>query len=81
MDNSPLDELMAVARDPAAPLARRIRPLRPLRVAQVTATFPPYHGGTGNVCYHNAVELVKLLIVSYKRHDQNNETHAMCGMV
>lgn len=24
------------------------------RIAHVTATFPPYHGGTGNVCYHNA---------------------------
>lgn len=28
--------------------------LRPLRIAHVTATFPPYYGGTGNVCYHNA---------------------------
>jgi glycosyltransferase involved in cell wall biosynthesis len=28
-----------------------------LRVAHVTATFPPYRGGTGNVCYHNAREL------------------------
>jgi glycosyltransferase involved in cell wall biosynthesis len=27
---------------------------RPLRIAHVTATFPPYYGGTGNVCYHNA---------------------------
>jgi glycosyltransferase involved in cell wall biosynthesis len=25
-----------------------------MRVAHVTATFPPYFGGTGNVCYHNA---------------------------
>jgi glycosyltransferase involved in cell wall biosynthesis len=31
-----------------------------LRVAHVTATFPPYHGGTGNVCYHNARELARL---------------------
>src|SRR5690242_14903205 len=23
-----------------------------MRIAHVTATFPPYHGGTGNVCYH-----------------------------
>lgn len=60
MDNSPFGETVAVSRDPAAPQARSVRPLRPLRVAQVTATFPPYHGGTGNVCYHNAVELVKL---------------------
>jgi glycosyltransferase involved in cell wall biosynthesis len=27
---------------------------RPLRIAHVTATFPPYQGGTGNVCFHNA---------------------------
>lgn len=25
-----------------------------LRIAHVTATFPPYYAGTGNVCYHNA---------------------------
>ncbi len=34
--------------------------IKPLRVAQVTATFPPYPGGTGNVCYHNARELTRL---------------------
>jgi glycosyltransferase involved in cell wall biosynthesis len=28
-----------------------------LRIAHVTATFPPYRGGTGNVCFHNAREL------------------------
>lgn len=33
---------------------------RRLRIAQVTATFPPYHGGTGNVAYHNARELARL---------------------
>lgn len=27
---------------------------RPLRIAHVTATFPPYWAGTGNVAYHNA---------------------------
>ena len=26
----------------------------PLKLAQVTATFPPYWAGTGNVAYHNA---------------------------
>lgn len=31
-----------------------------MKIAQVTATFPPYMGGTGNVCYHNSVELAKL---------------------
>jgi glycosyltransferase involved in cell wall biosynthesis len=29
----------------------------PLRIAQVSATFPPYFGGTGNVCFHNARQL------------------------
>jgi glycosyltransferase involved in cell wall biosynthesis len=33
---------------------------RPLRVAHVTATFPPYQGGTGNVAWHNAAELARL---------------------
>ena len=31
-----------------------------MRIAQVSATFPPYMAGTGNVCYHNAIELAKL---------------------
>lgn len=31
-----------------------------MKVAQITATFPPYLGGTGNVCYHNSLELAKL---------------------
>lgn len=33
---------------------------RRLRIAHVSATFPPYHGGTGNVAYHNARELARL---------------------
>jgi glycosyltransferase involved in cell wall biosynthesis len=33
--------------------------LRPLRVAHVVATFPPYWAGTGNVAFHNAVELAR----------------------
>jgi glycosyltransferase involved in cell wall biosynthesis len=31
-----------------------------MKIAEVTATFPPYMAGTGNVCYHNAIELAKL---------------------
>ena len=31
-----------------------------MKIAQVTATFPPYMAGTGNVCYHYAIELAKL---------------------
>ncbi|HEV8634516.1 MAG TPA: glycosyltransferase family 4 protein [Chloroflexota bacterium] len=30
-----------------------------LRVAHVVATFPPYWGGTGNVAFHNALELAR----------------------
>lgn len=31
-----------------------------MKIAQITATFPPYYGGTGTVCYHNSLELAKL---------------------
>jgi len=31
-----------------------------MRVAHVTATFPPYLAGTGNVCYYSARELARL---------------------
>src|SRR5918996_522058 len=31
-----------------------IRTERAMSIAHVTATFPPYYTGTGNVCYHNA---------------------------
>ncbi len=31
-----------------------------MRIAHVSAVFPPYSSGTGNVCYFNAVELGKL---------------------
>ena len=30
-----------------------------MRIAQVIATFPPYHGGMGYVCYHNSLELAQ----------------------
>ncbi len=30
-----------------------------MRIAHVTATFPPYYGGAGTVCYHNARELAR----------------------
>ena len=30
-----------------------------MRIAHVTATFPPYWGGTGNVAYYNARELAR----------------------
>ncbi|OQY46049.1 MAG: hypothetical protein B6242_08810 [Anaerolineaceae bacterium 4572_78] len=31
-----------------------------MKIAHITATFPPYYGGTGAVCYHNAHELATL---------------------
>jgi len=31
-----------------------------VRIAHVTATFPPYHTGTGVVCYYNALGLAQL---------------------
>jgi len=31
-----------------------------MKIAHVSATFPPYRGGTGNVCYHNAHQLARL---------------------
>jgi len=30
-----------------------------MKIAHVTATFPPYWGGTGNVCYYNTRELAR----------------------
>lgn len=33
--------------------------MQTIRVAHVVATFPPYWAGTGNVAYHNAVELAR----------------------
>lgn len=46
---------------------------RPLRIAHVTATFPPYHGGTGNVCYHNA------RVLAARGHDVSVYTAAWPG--
>jgi glycosyltransferase involved in cell wall biosynthesis len=31
-----------------------------MRIAHVTATFPPYHGGAGTVCMNNAASLARL---------------------
>ncbi len=45
-----------------------------LRIAHVTATFPPYRGGTGNVCYHNARELAR------RGHEVHVFTAAMPGL-
>lgn len=42
-----------------------------MRIAHVTATFPPYQGGTGNVCYYNARELAR------RGHDMHVFTSAM----
>lgn len=44
-----------------------------MRIAHVTHTFPPYRGGTGNVCYYNARELAR------RGHDVHVFTAAMAG--
>ena len=31
-----------------------------MNIAHITGTFPPYFGGVGNVCYHNALELANM---------------------
>lgn len=31
-----------------------------MKIAEISSTFPPYLAGTGNVCYHNSIELAKL---------------------
>ena len=31
-----------------------------MKIAQISATFPPYAGGTGNVCYNYSIELAKM---------------------
>jgi hypothetical protein len=31
-----------------------------MRIAQISATFPPYLGSIGNVCYYNSIELARL---------------------
>jgi glycosyltransferase involved in cell wall biosynthesis len=41
-------------------MTRESAPIKNLRIAHVTATFPPYYGGAGTVCYHNARELARL---------------------
>jgi glycosyltransferase involved in cell wall biosynthesis len=47
--------------------------VKPLRLAHVTATFPPYRAGTGNVCRHNARRLAQ------RGHDVHVFTPALPG--
>lgn len=50
-----------------------------MRIAEVIATFPPYHGGMGYVCYHNARELarrghdVSVFTLDYGRADYGQD--------
>src|SRR3954454_15616886 len=46
---------------------------RPLRIVHVTATFPPYYGGTGTVCYHNT------RVLAARGHDVQVYTAAWPG--
>jgi glycosyltransferase involved in cell wall biosynthesis len=53
-----------------------------VRIAQVTATFPPYMAGTGNVCYHNALGLARLghRVTVYTAAGQDAETFDPYGV-
>lgn len=45
-----------------------------MKIAQISATFPPYMGGTGNVCYYYSIELAKLghdVTVFTTKYDEN----------
>lgn len=46
-----------------------------MSIAHVTATFPPYYTGTGNVCYHNA------RVLAARGHDVHVYTAAWPGNV
>ena len=46
-----------------------------VKIAQISATFPPYLAGTGNVCFHNSIELAKLghdVTVFTKKYQNNS---------
>jgi glycosyltransferase involved in cell wall biosynthesis len=50
-----------------------------MKIAEIIATFPPYHGGMGYVCYHNALELarrghdVTVYTLEYNRLSYDND--------
>ncbi len=49
-----------------------------MKIAEIVSTFPPYHGGMGYICYHNARELaqrghdVTVFTLDYGRLSYNN---------
>ena len=50
-----------------------------MKIAEVIATFPPYHGGMGYVCYHNALQLarrgheVRVFTLDHRRSAYTND--------
>ena len=50
-----------------------------MKIAQIVATFPPYHGGMGYVCFHNSRELalrghdVTVFTIDYGRLSYKND--------
>jgi glycosyltransferase involved in cell wall biosynthesis len=50
-----------------------------MKIAEVIATFPPYHGGMGYVCFHNSRELalrghdVTVFTLDYRRLPYDND--------
>ena len=55
-----------------------------MRIAHVTATFRPYQGGTGNVCYYQARELarrghaVEVFTAAMRQAPPSERTVGMC---
>lgn len=50
-----------------------------MKIAEIVATFPPYHGGMGYCCFHSADQLAKLghdvtvFTIDHGRLDYNND--------
>lgn len=56
-----------------------------MKIAQISATFPPYMAGTGNVCYHNSIGLSKLghdvTVFTSKTHEKDYQSYQSIKVV
>ncbi|MFH0865313.1 MAG: glycosyltransferase family 4 protein [Bacteroidota bacterium] len=50
-----------------------------MKIAQIISTFPPYHGGMGYICFHNAIQLARrghdltVFTIDYGKMNYNND--------
>jgi glycosyltransferase involved in cell wall biosynthesis len=53
-----------------------------MKIAQISATFPPYMAGTGIVCYHSSLELSKLghEVSVFTATQSENQDLSVCGL-